>query len=68
MHMTERRREATWLLSCGWADSPLLRLVIDRAATMPRGDLLSQARGSPLSPAKGLPSLQVLDELREERL
>jgi hypothetical protein len=35
---------------------------------MPRGDLLALARNSDVAPAIGPPSLQVLDELREERL
>jgi hypothetical protein len=40
-------------------------LVTDRGATMPRGDLLD--RQSDLPPAEG-PSIEVLNEQREERL
>jgi hypothetical protein len=42
--------------------------VTERGATMPRGYLLSRARSSSLLPAVGPPSLEVLDEMREERL
>jgi hypothetical protein len=52
----------------GPADSPIARLVAERGATMPRGDLLSSVRSANLPPAVGPPSLEVLDELREERL
>lgn len=66
--VTERGREVARLLPSGPADSPIARLVAERGATMPRGDLLSLARGSTLAPAAGRPSLEILDELREERL
>jgi len=66
--VTERGREVARLLPSGPPDSPLARLATDRGATMPRADLLSLARGSDLTPAVGPPSLQILDELREERL
>ncbi len=66
--VTERGREVARLTPSGPADSPLARLVAERGATMPRTDLLSLARGSETAPAVGPPSLQVLDELREERL
>lgn len=66
--VTERGREVARLLPSGPADSPLARLVAERGATMPRGDLLSRVRNSQRRPAKGRPSLEILDELREERL
>jgi prevent-host-death family protein len=66
--VTERGREVARLLPSGPADSPLARLAAERGATMPRGDLLAQVRGSMTPPASGPPSIEVLDELREERL
>ena len=66
--VTERGREVARLSPSGPPDSPLARLVAERGATMPRGDLLALARGSDTAPAVGPPSLEVLDELREERL
>jgi prevent-host-death family protein len=66
--VTERGREVARLSPSGPADSPIARLVAERGATMPRGDLLSRLRESSVPPAVGPPSLQVLDELREERL
>jgi prevent-host-death family protein len=66
--VTERGREVARLTPSGPADSPIARLVAERGATMPRGDLVTRVRGSSLSPAGGRPSLEVLDELREERL
>jgi len=66
--VTERGREVARLSPSGPPDSPLARLVGERGATMPRADLLSLARGSKAAPAQGPPSLEVLDELREERL
>lgn len=66
--VTERGREIARLTPSGPADSPIARLVAERGATMPRGDLLSRVRGSSTPPAVGPPSLEVLDELREDRL
>jgi len=66
--VTERGREVARLSPFGPPDSPLARLVADRGATMPRADLLSLARSSDAAQAEGQPSLEVLDELREERL
>lgn len=67
--VTERGVEVARLLPSGPADSPIARLVAERGATMPRGDLLaSVAAGSPRKPADGPPSIEVLNELREERL
>lgn len=66
--VTERGREVARLVPSGPLDSPVARLVVERGATMPRGDLLSLARNSTASPAQGPPSLEVLAELREERL
>jgi prevent-host-death family protein len=66
--VTERGREVARLLPSGPADSPLARLAAERGATMPRGDLPASVRGSVTPPASGPPSIEVLDELREERL
>jgi prevent-host-death family protein len=66
--VTERGREVARLLPSGPADSPLARLAAERGATMPKGDLLSRVRGSVTPPASGPPSIEVLDEVREERL
>jgi prevent-host-death family protein len=66
--VTERGREVARLMPSGPVDSPIARLVAERGATMPRGDLLSQVRSSQSPPAVGPPSLEVLEELREERL
>jgi prevent-host-death family protein len=66
--VTERGREVARLTPSGPVDSPIARLAAERGATIPRGDLLAQVRNSRLRPAAGPPSLQVLDELREERL
>lgn len=66
--VTERGREVARLMPSGPADSPLARLVAERGATMPRGDLPALAAASETPPAEGPPSAQVLDELREERL
>jgi hypothetical protein len=49
-------------------DSPIARLVSERGATMPRGDLLALAAASRREPAEGPPSIEVLNELREELL
>jgi prevent-host-death family protein len=66
--VTERGREVARLLPSGPADSPIARLVAERGATMPRADLVALARGSRRPPAVGPPSLEVLGEMREERL
>jgi prevent-host-death family protein len=66
--VTERGKEVARLIPSGPPDSPIARLVAERGATMPRGDLLARARGSALPPAEGVPSIEVLDELREDRL
>jgi prevent-host-death family protein len=66
--VTERGREVARLTPSGPPDSPLARLVAERGATMPQGDLLAMAAPSGRGPAAGPPSRQVLDEQREERL
>lgn len=66
--VTERGREVARLSPSGPADSPIARLVAERGATMPRGDLLSMSRRSDRAPAVGPPSLEVLNELREDRV
>lgn len=64
--VTERGREVARLTPSGPADSPIARLVAERGATMPRGDLLAVGAPGGRS-AGGPPSEQVLGELREER-
>ena len=64
----ERGREVTRSSPSAPPDSPLARLAAQRGATMPCGDLLALARDSDTASAVGPPSLEVLDELREERL
>ena len=66
--VTERGREVARLTPSGPADSPIARLAAERGATIPRGDLPSRVRGLACPPAVGPPSLQILDEVREERL
>ncbi|HVY77642.1 MAG TPA: type II toxin-antitoxin system prevent-host-death family antitoxin [Solirubrobacterales bacterium] len=66
--VTERGREVARITPSGPADSPLARLVAERGATMPRGDLVAKVTSSERPPASGPPSLEVLDQLREERL
>lgn len=66
--VTERGREVARLTPSGPADSPLARLVAERGATMPRGDLLEHVRNSTTPSAVGPPSIEILNELREERL
>lgn len=50
------------------ADSPIARLVAERGATMPRGDLLDRVGAFDRPPAGPPFSDEILDELREERL
>jgi prevent-host-death family protein len=66
--VTERGREVARLTPSGPADSPIARLVAERGATMPSANLVSIARRHTAAPAVGPPSLEVLNELREERL
>jgi prevent-host-death family protein len=66
--VTERGREVARLTPSGPADSPIARLAAERGATLPRGDLVSRVRDSHSPPAAGPPGLEVLDEMREERL
>lgn len=66
--VTERGREVARLTPSGPADSPIARLVAERGATMPRGDLLASVRDSKTPPASGPPSLEILEQVREERL
>ena len=65
--VTEHGREVARLTPSGPPDSPIARLVAERGATMPRGDLLSIARPPARRPA-GPPSGELLDEMRGERL
>lgn len=66
--VTERGREVARLTPSGPADSPIARLVAERGATMPRGNLLDRMRESDLPPAGPPYSEEILAELREERL
>jgi prevent-host-death family protein len=66
--VTERGREVAKLTPSGLSDSPIAQLVAERGATMPSADLLELARRSTTPPAEGPPSLEVLEEMREERL
>jgi prevent-host-death family protein len=66
--VTERGREVARLTPSGPPDSPIARLVAERGATMPRGDLLASVRDSETPPASGPPSLEILEQVREERL
>jgi prevent-host-death family protein len=67
--VTERGREVARLVPSGPPDSAIARLVVERGATLARGDLLeSYTSGSAPAPAGGPPSRVVLGELREERL
>ena len=66
--VTERGREVARLTPSGPADSPIARLAAERGATMPRANLIAHARSSKLTPAVGPPSLEVLEQMREERL
>jgi prevent-host-death family protein len=66
--VTERGREVARLTPSGPADSPIARLVAERGATMPRGNLLDSIDGRSLPPAGPPFSEEILEELREERL
>lgn len=68
LFVTERGVEVARLVPSGPADSPIARLVAERGATMPRGDLLASADASRRKPAGGRPSIEVLNELREDRV
>ena len=66
--VTERGREVARLTPSGPEDSPIARLVAERGATMPRGNLLEMVAESDLPPAGGPPSIEILNELREDRV
>lgn len=66
--VTERGREVARLTPSGPADSPIARLVAERGATMPRGNLLERVSESSRPPAGPPYSEEILEELREERL
>jgi prevent-host-death family protein len=66
--VTERGVEVARLSPSGPVDSPIARLVAERGAMMPRGDLLASAGASHRRPAEGPPSIEILEEMREERL
>jgi prevent-host-death family protein len=65
--VTERGREVARLSPAGPKDSAVARLVAERGATMPKGDLLDLVWSDGVPP-DAPPSQQILDELREERL
>jgi prevent-host-death family protein len=66
--VTERGHEVARLTPSGLSGSSIARLVAEHGATMPKADLLELVRLSTTPPAAGRPSLEVLDEMREERL
>lgn len=66
--VTERGREVARLTPSGPEDSPIARLVAERGATMPRGNLLENVAESDLLPAGGPPSIEILNDLREDRV
>jgi prevent-host-death family protein len=66
--VTERGREVARLTPSGPVDSPIARLVAERGATMPRGDLLERVGALTRPPAGPPSSEEILEELREERL
>jgi hypothetical protein len=66
-HRSNGKRGAR-LNSSDPADSPIARLVAERGATMPRGDLLDRVGAFDRPPAGPPFSEEILDELREERL
>ena len=66
--VTERGREVARLTPSGPPDSPIARLVAERGATMPRGNLLDRIGGLSRPPAGPPFSAELLDEQREERL
>jgi prevent-host-death family protein len=66
--VTERGREVARLTPSGPPDSPIARLVAERGATMPRGNLLERVDASDRPPAGPPYSEELLEEMREERL
>jgi hypothetical protein len=66
--VTERGREIARPSPSESPDSPIPHLAAEQGATMPYGDSPSRISESEVTPAIGPPSLEVLDELREERL
>jgi prevent-host-death family protein len=66
--VTERGREVARLTPSGPEDSPIARLVAERGATMPRRNLLEAAASSAGKRPVGPPSIEILEEMREERL
>jgi prevent-host-death family protein len=65
--VTERGREVARLTPSERYATPLVELIAERGASIPRGDLLAQLATA--GPAAGGPrSEDVLDELRDDRL
>lgn len=64
--VTDRGREVARLTPSGPPDSAIARLVAERGATMPRGDLRA-VRAPGGAPAGGPPSATILDALRGDR-
>jgi len=66
--VTERGREVARLTPSGPPDSAIARLVAERGATMPRGNLLERVAALDRPPAGPPYSEELLEEMREERL
>jgi prevent-host-death family protein len=64
--VTEHGREVARLTPSGGRQSALARLIAERGATIPRGDLLANL--GPRHRVDGLSTADVLAEQREERL
>ncbi len=65
--VTERGEEVARLTPSARHETPLAELIARRGASIPRGDLL-EAVPAPDVPAEGPASVDVLAELREERV
>ena len=64
--VTERGREVARLTPSGRRQTPLARLVAERGASIPRGDLIANL--GPRHRVVGTSTEEVLAEQREERL
>lgn len=67
--VTERGREVAHLVPAPAFADPIERLVVERGASAPRGDLLEHAHPRPRRPDEGpTPISDALEAVREERL